>query len=53
MGRTRAGNTGSNKQPGLLSVRSALVRSGAQVGEGEEERNEERVEGQRKASELN
>lgn len=27
MGRTRAGNTGANKQPGLLSVRSALVRS--------------------------
>lgn len=35
MGRTRAGNTGANKQPGLLSVRSALARSGAQVrGEG-------------------
>lgn len=35
MGRTRAGNTGANKQPGLLSVRGALVRCGAQVREGE------------------
>lgn len=52
MGRTRAGNIGSNKQPGLLSVRSALVRSGAQVREGEE-RNEEGVEGQHRARELN
>lgn len=34
MGRTRGGNAGTNKQPGLLSVRSALVRSGAQVREG-------------------
>lgn len=40
MGRTRTGNTGSNKQPGLLSVSGALVRRGAQVREGEE-KNEE------------
>lgn len=31
MGRTRAGNISLNKQPGLLSVRSALVRCRAQV----------------------
>lgn len=33
MGRTRTGNVGTNKQPGLLSVRSALAQSGAQVRE--------------------
>lgn len=37
MGRTRTGNVGMNKQPGLLSVRSALAQSGAQVREGVEE----------------
>lgn len=49
MGRTRGANIGSNKQPGLLSVRSALVKSGAQVKKGEE-RNEE---GKHGARELN
>lgn len=52
MGRTRGGNISLNKQPGLLSVRSALVRRGAQVREGEE-RNQERLEGQDEAGELN
>lgn len=43
MEQTLAGDTGVNKQPGLLSVRSALVRCGAQVREGRKERNEGRT----------
>lgn len=39
MEQTQAGDTGVNKQPGLLSVRSTLVRCGAQVREGRKERN--------------
>lgn len=33
-GARNEGDTGMNKQPGLLSVRNALVRCGAQVREG-------------------
>lgn len=52
MGRTRAGNISLNKQPGLLSISSALVRCGAQVTEGEEG-NEEGAKGQDGIGELN
>lgn len=40
MEQTHAGDTGVNKQPGLLSVRSALARWGAQVREERKERND-------------
>lgn len=51
MGETHKGDTGMNKQPGLLSVRNALVRCGAQVREGREERNDGK--GEHEARELN
>lgn len=47
MGQTHEGDTGMNKQSGLLSVRNALVRWGAQVREGSG------VGGAHEAGELN